>query len=153
MKSTPSFFIVRLPTHERHMQCTATRTCSTFFRPKPCIRGVTTLWHQSETRPQYRVPDTAVRPPPRALGVEQSGLYGGEEDFQAVVLLARTHSRASSRLRKTRIPVSPKVSPNISNIRARPNTTSLLTRMARREPGDNMDRWASLPNSTFVTWV
>src|SRR2546430_10851453 len=61
MKSTPSFFIVRLPTHERHMQCTATRTCSTFFRPKPCIRGVTTLWHQSETRPQYRVPDTAVR--------------------------------------------------------------------------------------------
>src|SRR5437764_12389807 len=115
MKSTPSFFIVRLPTHERHMQCTATRTCSTFFRPKPCIRGVTTLWHQSETRPQYRVPDTAVRPPPRAQGEAQSGHYGGDEAFQAVVHLARTQSRAPSRFRETRMPLRPQASANNSH--------------------------------------
>src|SRR5438045_8492509 len=101
MKSTPSFFIVRLPTHERHMQCTATRTCSTFFRPKPCIRGVTTLWHQSETRPQYRVPDTAVRPPPRALGVEQSGLYGGGGGFSRGGAMGKNHYQRISAMGET----------------------------------------------------
>jgi hypothetical protein len=49
-----------------------------------------------------------------ALGQFRERSLLGEGNFQAAVFLARTHSSASSRLRKTRIPCSPKPSRSIS---------------------------------------